>query len=157
MQFHQTAKVVDIPLRKVTARIVPKWLPWPTNRRRSFQPLSRTSLKLMRPLVSVGPGEPNGHAGAERLTHSLPGSPADRRPASFEVVGSAESLVGRILAEQGLGKYCDPDFVRYTSKEMQEAMDMTQEEMDRAAHQLLQQEKRVHPVGLGDSLQQPHL
>ncbi|KAJ8930867.1 hypothetical protein NQ314_016287 [Rhamnusium bicolor] len=107
--------------------------------------------------VTVGPGEPNGHVGAERLTHSLPGSPADRRPASFEVVGSAESLVGRILAEQGLGKYCDPDFVRYTSKEMQEAMDMTQEEMDRAAHQLLQQEKRVHPAGLGDPLQQPQL
>ncbi|RZC33742.1 muscle calcium channel subunit alpha-1-like, partial [Asbolus verrucosus] len=89
-------------------------------------------------------GEPNGHAGSERLSHSLPGSPADRRPASFEVVGSAESLVGRILVEQGLGKYCDPDFVRYTSKEMQEALDMTQEEMDRAAHQLLQQERRIH-------------
>ncbi|KAJ8923541.1 hypothetical protein NQ315_010119 [Exocentrus adspersus] len=112
---------------------------------------------FLHPNYKVGPGEPNGHAGSERLTHSLPGSPADRRPASFEVVGSAESLVGRILAEQGLGKYCDPDFVRYTSKEMQEAMDMTQEEMDRAAHQLMQQEKRIHPVGLGDSLQQPHL
>jgi voltage-dependent calcium channel L type alpha-1D len=46
--------------------------------------------------------------------------------------------------EQGLGKYCDPDFVRYTSKEMQEALDMTQEEMDLAAHQLLQQERRIH-------------
>ncbi|KAG5899702.1 hypothetical protein JTB14_030094 [Gonioctena quinquepunctata] len=103
----------------------------------------------------VGPVEPNGHVGNERLTHSLPGSPADRRPASFEVVGSAESLVGRILAEQGLGKYCDPDFVRYTSKEMQEALDMTQEEMDRAAHQILQQEKLVHPAGFSDPLQQP--
>ncbi|CAH1103422.1 unnamed protein product [Psylliodes chrysocephalus] len=86
----------------------------------------------------------NGHVGTERLSHSLPGSPADRRTTSFEVVGSAESLVGRILAEQGLGKYCDPDFVRYTSKEMQEALDMTQEEMDRAAHQILQQEKLIH-------------
>ncbi|XP_049817851.1 muscle calcium channel subunit alpha-1 isoform X2 [Aethina tumida] len=103
-----------------------------------------------------GGAEANGHAGAERLTHSLPGSPADRRPPSFEVVGSAESLVGRILAEQGLGKYCDPDFVRYTSKEMQEAMDMTQEEMDRAAHQLLQQERRIHgPTGKVDALQPP--
>lgn len=92
--------------------------------------------------ISASAGEPNGHAGPERLTHSLPGSPADRKPA-FEVIGSAESLVGRVLAEQGLGKYCDPDFVRYTSREMQEAMDMTQEEMDRAAHHLLQQERRV--------------
>ncbi|XP_065165999.1 voltage-dependent calcium channel type D subunit alpha-1 isoform X1 [Atheta coriaria] len=89
-----------------------------------------------------GGHEPNGHAGPERLSHSLPGSPADRRPPAFEVVGSAESLVGRILVEQGLGKYCDPEFVRYTSKEMQEALDMTQEEMDRAAHHIMQQEQR---------------
>ncbi|XP_026471734.1 muscle calcium channel subunit alpha-1 [Ctenocephalides felis] len=87
-------------------------------------------------------GEPNGSAGSERLARSMPGSPADRRPDSFEVIGSAESLVGRVLAEQGLGKYCDPDFVRYTSREMQEALDMTREEMDLAAHQLLQQERR---------------
>lgn len=44
--------------------------------------------------------------------------------------------------EQGLGKYCDADFVRYTSREMQEALDMTREEMDRAAHELLLQERR---------------
>ncbi|XP_057654953.1 muscle calcium channel subunit alpha-1 isoform X7 [Diorhabda carinulata] len=106
---------------------------------------------FLHPNYKVGVGEANGHVGTERLSHSLPGSPADRRLASFEVVGSAESLVGRILAEQGLGKYCDPDFVRYTSKEMQEAMDMTQEEMDRAAHQILQQEKLIH-----HPLQQPH-
>nr|XP_033321554.1 muscle calcium channel subunit alpha-1 isoform X2 [Megalopta genalis] len=87
------------------------------------------------------PGESNGSIGAERLSHSLPGSPADRKP-NFEVIGSAESLVGRVLVEQGLGKYCDPDFVRYTSREMQEALDMTPEEMDRAAHQLLLQERR---------------
>lgn len=96
--------------------------------------------------VSAPAGEPNGHAGTERLSHSLPGSPADRKP-PFEVIGSAESLVGRVLAEQGLGKYCDPDFVRYTSREMQEAMDMTQEEMDRAAHHLLQQERCIQTPG----------
>lgn len=32
--------------------------------------------------------------------------------------------------EQGLGKYCDKDFVQSTSREMQEALDLTQEEMD---------------------------
>ncbi|CAL7937216.1 unnamed protein product [Xylocopa violacea] len=90
-------------------------------------------------------GESNGSIGAERLSHSLPGSPADRKP-NFEVIGSAESLVGRVLVEQGLGKYCDPDFVRYTSREMQEALDMTSEEMDRAAHQLLLQERRGQPL-----------
>nr|XP_012136470.1 PREDICTED: muscle calcium channel subunit alpha-1 isoform X4 [Megachile rotundata] len=90
-------------------------------------------------------GESNGSIGAERLSHSLPGSPADRKP-NFEVIGSAESLVGRVLVEQGLGKYCDPEFVRYTSREMQEALDMTREEMDRAAHQLLLQERRGQPL-----------
>jgi voltage-dependent calcium channel L type alpha-1D len=75
----------------------------------------------------------------QRVPHSMPSSPqGGNRPISFEVVGSAESLVGRVLAQQGLGKYCDPDFV---AKEMQEALDMTSEEMDMAAHILLQTEK----------------
>ncbi|KAI9556867.1 hypothetical protein GHT06_016659 [Daphnia sinensis] len=59
-------------------------------------------------------------------------------PAHGEAVaGSAESLVGKVLVEQGLGKFIDDDFIRTTSREMQEAMDMTKEEMDRAAHHLL--------------------
>lgn len=106
----------------------------------------------------------------ERLIRSTPGSPTalimgggvqqsmDRQAGSFEVIGSAENLVGRVsarvlifslshslitppllqvLVEQGLGKYCDTDFVRYTSREMQEALEMTREEMDLAAHELL--------------------
>lgn len=40
--------------------------------------------------------EQNGNIGAERLVQSTPGSPQDRRPNSFEVIGSAESLVGRV-------------------------------------------------------------
>jgi len=48
-----------------------------------------------------------------------------------------------VLLEQGLGKYVDADFIRTTSREMQEAMDMTPEEMDRAAHALL----RLHEKG----------
>ena len=36
-----------------------------------------------------------------------------------------------------MGKFIDAEFIRTTSREMQEAMDMTQEEMDRAAHHLL--------------------
>ena len=40
----------------------------------------------------------------------------------------------------------DADFIRTTSREMQEAMDMTPEEMDRAAHHLL----RMHE-GNGDA------
>lgn len=48
-----------------------------------------------------------------------------------------------MLVEQGLGKYCDPDFIRYTSREMQEALDMTSEEMDLAAHQLMLQNRGI--------------
>ena len=47
------------------------------------------------------------------------------------------SKLVKVLRDQGLGKYCDPEFVRAASREMQEAMDMTPEEFDAAAHQLL--------------------
>lgn len=57
------------------------------------------------------------------------------------MIGSAESLVGRVLLEQGLGKYCDPEFVHCAQMEMQEALEMTQEEMDLAAHELMLQER----------------
>ncbi|GAB6020081.1 Voltage-dependent calcium channel type D subunit alpha-1 [Chamberlinius hualienensis] len=88
----------------------------------------------------TGRSDPRKRAGSP---YSVPSSPRDRdgRPYT-EVVGSAESLVGRVLHEQGLGKFCDPDFVRATSREMQEAMNMTREEMDRAAHELLLEAKR---------------
>lgn len=46
------------------------------------------------------------------------------------------------MKQQGLLKYSnDPEFVRYTSTEMQEALEMTREEMDRAAHRLLLEEQ----------------
>ncbi|EAT36648.1 AAEL011280-PA, partial [Aedes aegypti] len=75
-----------------------------------------------------------------RVIHSTPSSPQDKRTKSIEVIGSAESLVGRVLLEQGLGKYCDPEFVHCAQMEMQEALEMTQEEMDLAAHELMLQE-----------------
>lgn len=50
----------------------------------------------------------------------------------------------QILQQQGLVKYSnDPEFVRYTSSEMQEALEMTREEMDRAAWKLLIQERKT--------------
>lgn len=49
-----------------------------------------------------------------------------------------------MLVEQGLGKFCDPDFIRYTSREMQEALNMTSEEMDLAAHQLMLQNRMAN-------------
>lgn len=59
----------------------------------------------------------------------------------------------QVLRDQGLGKYCDPEFVKAASREMQEAMDMTPEEFDAAAHQLLTAERdgtlRLPMQGLG--------
>ncbi|XP_059091600.1 muscle calcium channel subunit alpha-1-like isoform X4 [Tigriopus californicus] len=74
------------------------------------------------------------------LSKSVPSSPSDRKQ-GLPIAGSAENLVGRVLRDQGLGKYCDPEFVRAASREMQEAMDMTPEEFDQAAHRLLQAEQ----------------
>ena len=42
-------------------------------------------------------------------------------------VGSAESLVGRVLREQGLGKYIDKNVVQAAQRELAEAFNMTQE------------------------------
>lgn len=55
--------------------------------------------------------------------------------------------------EQGLGKYCDTDFVRYTSREMQEALEMTREEMDIAAHELLLAQKDQGKMTIKDHLE----
>merc|ERR1719273_397055 len=86
----------------------------------------------------------NGDGTSGNVSRSMPSSPGDknRQPQpSIPIVGSAENLVGRVLRDQGLGKYCDPEFVRAASREMQEAMDMTPEEFDAAAHQLLASER----------------
>jgi len=39
----------------------------------------------------------NGAMPLTRLSHSVPGSPIDDRLNSTEVIGSAESLVGRVI------------------------------------------------------------
>lgn len=96
-----------------------------------------TGGQLLHPYYNAN-GDTKGAAGMSR---SVPSSPGDRKQGSIPIVGSAESLVGRVLRDQGLGKYCDPEFVRAASREMQEAMDMTPEEFDAAAHQLLEQER----------------
>ncbi|KAJ2939429.1 hypothetical protein O0L34_g10861 [Tuta absoluta] len=60
------------------------------------------------------------------------------------VANPAENLITRVLTEQGLGKYCDRDFIQSTSREMQEALDLTQEEMDTAANQIILQERKMN-------------
>ncbi|XP_052753579.1 muscle calcium channel subunit alpha-1 isoform X10 [Galleria mellonella] len=100
-----------------------------------YQVLEKTTNDLKNAIYEGGDS-------STRSVVSLPGSPRGNS-SSLPVVGSAESLVTRVLAEQGLGAYCDPEFVKNTSREMQEALEMTQEQMDRAAHQLMVQEKNI--------------
>ncbi len=57
--------------------------------------------------------------------------------------------MNQVLRDQGLGKFCEPEFIRAAAREMQEAMDMTEEEFDAAAYQLLEAEREGtlrHPI-----------
>nr|XP_049705339.1 muscle calcium channel subunit alpha-1 isoform X12 [Helicoverpa armigera] len=101
-----------------------------------YQVLERTTNDLKNTIYQGGDSFGRGVV-------SLPGSPRGNNSSGPVVVGSAVSLVTRVLTEQGLGEYCDPEFVRNTSREMQEALEMTQEQMDRAAHQLMVNEKNI--------------
>ncbi|XP_041984282.1 muscle calcium channel subunit alpha-1-like isoform X2 [Aricia agestis] len=66
-----------------------------------------------------------------------------RNNVPYCVENPAENLITRVLMEQGLGKYCDKEFVESTSREMQEALDLTQEEMDTAANQIILQDRKM--------------
>ncbi|KAI1305813.1 Voltage-dependent calcium channel type D subunit alpha-1 [Halotydeus destructor] len=63
---------------------------------------------------------------------------SDSAAHKFDVVGSAESLVGRTLAQQGLEKYCDPSLINVAKREIAEACDLTPDEMERAANRILE-------------------
>ncbi|XP_026834081.1 voltage-dependent calcium channel type D subunit alpha-1 isoform X2 [Drosophila erecta] len=93
---------------------------------------------------------PNGALpGHERMIQSTPASPYDQRrlPTSSDMNGLAESLIGGVLAAEGLGKYCDSEFVGTAAREMREALDMTPEEMNLAAHQILSNEHSLSLIG----------
>ncbi|XP_049881606.1 muscle calcium channel subunit alpha-1-like isoform X1 [Pectinophora gossypiella] len=85
------------------------------------------------------------------LMQSMRNSNRDKMPppknkVPYCVENPAENLITRVLTEQGLGKYCDKDFIQSTSREMQEALDLTQEEMDTAANQIILQERKMQLV-----------
>ncbi|CAG9569858.1 unnamed protein product [Danaus chrysippus] len=83
------------------------------------------------------------------LMQSLRNNYRDRMPQNtnnvpYCVENPAENLITRVLTEQGLGKYCDREFVSSTAREMQDALDLTQEEMDAAANQIILQERNMN-------------
>ncbi|XP_045780149.1 muscle calcium channel subunit alpha-1-like isoform X5 [Maniola jurtina] len=71
-------------------------------------------------------------------------TPKQNHNVPYCVENPAENLITRVLTEQGLGKYCDREFVASTAREMQEALDLTQEEMDTAANQIILQERQMN-------------
>jgi len=81
-------------------------------------------------------------------------------PRTEKSVSPAFDLVGRVLREQGLGRHIDDDFIAAATTEMQEAMNMTPQEFEAAAAQLLAAERegsfrmpgRDYSVGLSDSM-----
>ncbi|XP_064604467.1 muscle calcium channel subunit alpha-1-like isoform X3 [Liolophura sinensis] len=74
--------------------------------------------------------------GRSRGMASGPESSSTQRPiqASTGLRGSAESLVERVLQQEGLNKYVD---AHYLQQEIAEATDMTQADLDRAARQIM--------------------
>uniref|UniRef100_A0A1A9WLA6 Voltage-dependent calcium channel alpha-1 subunit IQ domain-containing protein n=1 Tax=Glossina brevipalpis TaxID=37001 RepID=A0A1A9WLA6_9MUSC len=79
--------------------------------------------------------------GQARMTQSSPTNLCmtlhRRKSTLYDVNGLAESLVEEVLKADGLGKYCDSEFVGTTTFEIRNALDMTTEEMNLAAHQIL--------------------
>ncbi|XP_048404382.1 voltage-dependent L-type calcium channel subunit alpha-1C-like isoform X6 [Stegostoma tigrinum] len=70
------------------------------------------------------------------------------REAGTEIHGSASSLVGAVLISEGLGRYAqDPKFVAATAHEIADACDMTIEEMENAAGNLLNGKAKGSPNG----------
>ncbi|XP_043564807.1 voltage-dependent L-type calcium channel subunit alpha-1C [Chiloscyllium plagiosum] len=70
------------------------------------------------------------------------------RETGTEFHGSASSLVGAVLISEGLGRYAqDPKFVAATAHEIADACDMTIEEMENAAGNLLNGKAKGSPNG----------
>ncbi|XP_037087446.1 LOW QUALITY PROTEIN: voltage-dependent calcium channel type D subunit alpha-1-like [Pollicipes pollicipes] len=89
-----------------------------------------------RPVAEVTASQlgPSHSVSASALPAPAPARP--QRPLS-ETAGSAESLVAQTLAGHGLDRFCDAELVRVARREMQETLQLTSDQFDRAAHALL--------------------
>lgn len=93
------------------------------------------SYREVGPTLSGAAGSGSRSPGAARQPPAPPrGGAKDMR------LSPAMSLVGRVLQEQGLGRHIDEDFIAAAAVEMQEAMNMTADEFNAAAEQLLMAE-----------------
>ncbi|XP_056311571.1 voltage-dependent L-type calcium channel subunit alpha-1C isoform X1 [Danio aesculapii] len=78
------------------------------------------------------------HSGRTQRPVSLTVPPVTRRDSISLAHGSAGSLVEAVLISEGLGRYAhDPSFIQVAKQEIAEACDMTMEEMENAADNIL--------------------
>ncbi|CAG4985227.1 unnamed protein product [Colias eurytheme] len=94
---------------------------------RIFRVIEKTSNELMKNMRN------SNRDNMPKQTNNVP----------YCVDNPAENLIARVLTEQGLGKYCDAEFLQSTAREMQDALDLSQEEMDTAANQIILQERNM--------------
>nr|XP_029504224.1 voltage-dependent L-type calcium channel subunit alpha-1D-like [Oncorhynchus nerka] len=133
------------------SRSLRSWATPPTS------PISRDHSPYYTPLIQVdwrGPGSVSSTPGSVRRSSwytdapeaplSLTYSPSqlqippEYRRQYHQKIGSANSLVEAVLISEGLGKYAkDPKFVAATKHEIADACEMTIDEMESAASNLL--------------------
>ncbi|XP_033105567.1 voltage-dependent L-type calcium channel subunit alpha-1D-like [Anneissia japonica] len=79
----------------------------------------------------------------KELTKPKPRMPLLRKSTSKPeaILSSTESLVAKVLCQEGIGRIVDRDLIKVAERELAEACDMTQEELDQAAHKLLKEKQ----------------
>ncbi|XP_038067555.1 voltage-dependent L-type calcium channel subunit alpha-1D-like isoform X3 [Patiria miniata] len=92
-----------------------------------------TKPKVRQPLIPKGP---------KSASSQLPDN----------VEGSAESLVAQVLEEEGISPIHDRDLISTVERELAEACNMSQSEMDEAAHRLIQANQGETPLPYFDHL-----
>ncbi|XP_035282340.1 voltage-dependent L-type calcium channel subunit alpha-1C isoform X9 [Anguilla anguilla] len=106
------------------------------------------------PSVNCGPwysdsnGNSTGPAQRPPRPVSLTVPPVTGRDSPMLSHGSAGSLVEAVLISEGLGRYAqDPSFIEVTKQELADACDMTIEEMENAADNILNGNTQPSPNG----------
>ncbi|XP_072810651.1 voltage-dependent L-type calcium channel subunit alpha-1C isoform X1 [Vicugna pacos] len=120
----------------------------PGARGRPPQPVPTLQLEGAEAVEKLDSSFPSVHC-SHRPGEPTPGAPRRARPVSLMVPspavargrqlhGSASSLVEAVLISEGLGKFAqDPKFLEATTQELADACDMTIEEMESAADNIL--------------------
>jgi len=119
-------------------------VPSPTRVRPTASSTAGTPATAAREVGPTLPEQPQAGATRQQPQESVgPPAPPPARGGDTKdlTLSPAMSLVGRVLQEQGLGRHIDEDFIAAAAVEMQEAMNMTAEEFNAAAQQLLMAEK----------------